>query len=102
MLVLLALLSCVGLTFILKYGSILSLPRGLLIKIPLFRDLFQCSLCLGFWSGFVVAGGVYFIKWDPSLFLLPLASAALSWASDSSLRLIQTIELSLDKYIDKK
>ena len=97
-----ALLACVGLTFILKYGSIFNAPRQLLCKSLLLDNLFKCSLCLGFWSGVTIAFCSYFIKWDPLLFFLPLASSALCWASDSALRVIQTVELSLDKYLDKK
>lgn len=46
--------SCIGLCFILKYGSILSFIRKRLIKIKYFEELFSCSLCLGFWSGLVI------------------------------------------------
>lgn len=41
----------IGLCFILKYGSILNWPRNFLIKFKFFEQLFDCSLCLGFWVG---------------------------------------------------
>jgi hypothetical protein len=96
------LLACVGLTFILKYATILSWPRNLLSKLSFFNDLFKCSLCLGFWSGVILAIASYFINWSSILYLLPLASSALSWISDSLLRVVQTIEISLDKHIEKQ
>ena len=96
------LLACVGLTFILKYATILSWPRNLLSKLSFFRDLFKCSLCLGFWSGVILAMVSYFINWSPIMFLLPLASSALSWITDSTLRVIQTFEIVLDKKIEEK
>ena len=97
----LTLIACVGLTLVLKYGTILSWPRNTLSKLSFFKELFKCSLCLGFWSGALVCAASYFINWDPIFYFLPLASAALGWASDSFLRVVQTIEIALDKYIEK-
>ena len=97
-----ALLACIGLTFILKYGSIISFPRNLLRRLSFFDALFECSLCLGFWAGVIVSCAIYFIDWNPSFLFLPLASAALGWSSDSILRVIQTLEIALDQYLSKK
>ena len=94
--------ACVGLTFILKYGTILSWPRTFLSKLDFFDKLFKCSLCLGFWSGAIIAGASYFIEWNPLFYLLPLVSSVGSWVVDSSLRCVQTIEMTLDKYIQEK
>ena len=96
------LLSCAGLTYILKYGSLLKWPRDLLCKVPFFAELFKCSLCLGFWSGIIIAAVCYFIEWESQFFLLPLASSALSWFLDSALGLIQAQELLVDKCIEDK
>ena len=95
-------LSCIGLTFILKYGSILNYIRSFLCRIKLFEDLFKCSLCLGFWSGIFHSIVLYHIKWNDIYFLLPFVSSALSWLADSLLRVIQTSEMLMDKIIDKK
>jgi len=87
------LLACVGLTFILKYGSVLNWPRKLLCKIGFFQELFKCSLCLGFWSGV----GVYMI--EQQNILLPLASAAVCWAADSFVAILQWLEIKLEKQL---
>ena len=87
------LLACIGLTFIFKYGSILSWPRDILCKIGFLRELFKCSLCLGFWSGVII----YFI--DQQNILLPLASAAVCWAADSFIAILQWLEIKLEKQL---
>lgn len=46
--------ACVGLCYILKYGSILNKVRTFLTRSSLIKELFACSLCLGFWSGAIV------------------------------------------------
>lgn len=96
------LVACVGLTFILKYGTVLSWPRVFLCKLSFFDKLFKCSLCLGFWSGAMIAAVSYFISWNPLFYFLPLVSSVSSWAADSSLRCVQTVEIALDKYIQEK
>ena len=89
--------------FILKYGTILNVPRKLLCKINLLKDLFSCSLCLGFWTGFFVAViNYYFIAWQGSLLLLPLVSAACCWIVDNMNNTLQSVEILLDKYIEQK
>jgi hypothetical protein len=94
-------LSCVGLTFILKYGTILKWFRAFLFNIKAVEKLFKCSLCLGFWSGLLHSIIMYQIKWDNIYFLLPLASSSLCWFIDSLLRSIQTSEILMDKIIEK-
>jgi hypothetical protein len=42
----------IGLCFILKYGTILNFIRTPLKKIIFFKELFNCSLCIGFHVGF--------------------------------------------------
>ena len=90
-------LCCTGLTFILKYGSILSWLRNFLSKAAYFRELFKCSLCLGFWSGALIAGGLYLVEWRDEFYLLPFASSSISWILDSLIRIIQTKELLMDR-----
>jgi len=91
------LLACVGLMCILKYGSILSLPRDFLVaRSEFFESLFDCSLCLGFWSGVLMSVTMYFIDWTSQYCLLPFASAACCWFFDSILGVIQSVELNLD------
>tara|TARA_Y100000592_G_C5482355_1_gene326433 strand:- start:3284 stop:3610 length:327 start_codon:yes stop_codon:yes gene_type:complete len=67
----------IGLANILKYGSILKPLRGLLFKISFFKEMFSCSMCLGFWSGLIISIIVYRLGISESaLFLLmPLVSS---------------------------
>lgn len=77
------LISSLGLTYILKYGTILHTLRLFLSKNNFFNELFKCSLCLGFWSGVFIAP-LIFIKYGIIYALLfPTASAAFSWTIDT-------------------
>jgi hypothetical protein len=84
------LLACVGLTFILKYGTILTPVRSVLCRVALFKELFKCSLCLGFWSGVMIGCHTNNI-------LLPLASSGVCWFADSVVAVIQWYEIKLEK-----
>lgn len=86
-----------GLTFILRYGSILSWIRNFLTKAKFFKELFSCSLCLGFWSGVFHSIVLYFLNWDILYIFLPTVSSLVSYAADSTIRLIQSCDLTLDK-----
>jgi len=90
-------LACIGLMFILKYGTILDRPRKLLMNFRLLNDLFTCSLCLGFWVGVIVGSFLYYFSFDYNLILLPFASAACCWIVDNINNVIQSIEIKLDK-----
>jgi hypothetical protein len=81
------LICCVGLHWILKYGTILNKPRHFVCKIKLLHELFKCSLCLGFWCGLIVGG------WK-----LALASAACCWFFDNINNMIQSVEIKLDNH----
>ena len=90
------LLACVGLTFILKYGAILNIPRNFIKQLHTStRQLFECSLCLGFWSGCMI----YFV--NQSNVLLPLCSAAVCWVADSVVGILQYTEIKLEKDIKR-
>lgn len=88
---LIELLACVGLHWILKYGTILNLPRKWVCKVPIFKELFKCSLCLGFWCGLGVA-----IYNSRDLILYPLASAGICWLLDCVINVLQSVEIKLD------
>ena len=88
---LIELLACVGLHWILKYGTILNYPRELMCKIPLIAKLFKCSLCLGFWCGLMIA-----IYNSRDLVLYPLAGAGLCWLLDCIINVLQSVEIKLD------
>jgi hypothetical protein len=92
-------LACVGLTFILKYGSILNWPRNILCKLKFFDELFKCSLCLGFWSGVTVSYISYNFKFNltMNILLLPFISSGVCWFADSIVTILQYIELKLEK-----
>lgn len=69
-------LACVGLMFILKYGTILNRPRNWIKRQHAkLNDLFECSLCLGFWTG-IILGFPY------SLWYMPFISAGVCWITD--------------------
>ena len=85
------LISCVGLHWIIKYGSILNIPRNLIKKIPLFENMLKCSLCLGFWVGVIVT-----LLTDHNI-LLPVASAGVCWFFDNINNTLQSVEIKLDK-----
>lgn len=97
------LLASVGLMFILKYGTILNLYRELVCKIhPKICELHRCSLCLGFWTGVaVMCFELYFGNNEHQVYLLPLMSSACCWVVDNLNNTIQSIELKLDKELDK-
>ena len=85
------LLSCVGLHWVLKYGTILSFPRNLICRVPLVSKLFKCSLCLGFWTGAIVAA---YLKKD--ILLYGFASSGLCWFFDNINNVVQSCEIKLD------
>lgn len=83
------LIFCLGLHWILKYGTILNKPRRLICNISLFNELFKCSLCLGFWVGVI---GMCLTD----NILLPFASAGFCWFVDNLNNMIQSVEIKLD------
>jgi len=93
-------IACFGLTCILKYGTILNRIRVFLCKNKILKDLFDCSLCLGFWSGVILGIHGYLYTYESIFHLLPLISAGMCWVLDSTIRVIQTIELYLDKRLE--
>ena len=96
------LLACVGLMFIIKYGTILDWYRGIVCNIhPKISELHKCSLCLGFWTGVIILGfELYFENPDHKIYLLPLASAACCWFIDNLNNVLQSIEIKIDKELD--
>jgi len=73
--------ACIGLTFILKYGTILSsIRRKLSNYSSSFRELFKCSLCLGFWSGLTIG---LIGPYNPIIFCV--YGAAVCWIADLTL-----------------
>ena len=80
----------IGLTFILKYGSILNPIRDYLtndtkvFNKEFFTKLFKCALCLGFWVGLFC--GLFYvgspIEWA-------LYSSAVCWLADHAIMIAQ-------------
>ena len=89
-------LASIGFTFIIKYGSILDWIRKPLLKFDLFKELFSCSLCIGFWTGLCVGTMAYFIENNSAYFLMPLVSAGMSWFADGLIGVLQSLEIYLD------
>jgi len=90
--------ACIGFTFIIKYGSILKWLRTRLIKYKIFKELFSCSLCIGFWTGSCIGIVGWFLEADDIYILLPFVSAAVCWFSDCVIGILQSIE----KFLDNK
>ena len=63
---------------------------------PPLKELFKCSLCLGFWSGVIV-----FLIGSTHYHLLPLASAGASWMADNFNNVLQSIEIVIDDMEEK-
>jgi len=86
-------LATIGLCFILKYGTILSFFRNFLIsKSKKLEELFECSLCLGFWCGVIIAPFLYYFEnYGLKTLLYPLFSACICWTHDLSLRYIRAL-----------
>lgn len=80
-------IGCIGMVFILKYGSILNPVRDILTKVNFFRDLFKCSLCLGFWVG-VLWTVIY-----KQSYITPFTVAGICWTADIILQFIQAIDM---------
>jgi len=97
------LLASVGLMFILKYGTILNWYRDLVCRIhSKVCDLHKCSLCLGFWTGIIVM--LFELYHDESgyrILLLPLISSGCCWFIDNLNNVLQSIEIKLDKDLEK-
>lgn len=97
------LLACVGLMFIVKYGTILNGYRKFVMNLhPKLEELHKCSLCLGFWSGVLISCVERWIIYndDARLILLPLASAGVCWIVDNINNLIQSHEIKIDRELD--
>lgn len=97
------LLACVGLMFIIKYGTILNGYRRVVMSIhSKIEELHKCSLCLGFWCGVMIACVEHFVlnNNDGKLVLLPLASAGVCWFVDNVNNLVQSHEIKIDRELD--
>ena len=57
-----------GLCYILMEAKILNFARGKITKVKFFRDLLNCSLCTGFWTGLII--GTYASSYNNILFAL--------------------------------
>ena len=86
--------------WILKYGTILNLPRNFLSKNKYFKELFKCSLCLGFWVGIFIGYINYTLDGMNPLHVIYLgfSSSAVCWFFDI---LFELITLSCDKIEEK-
>lgn len=77
------LFASLGLMFILRYGTILQGIRNLLIRnFPCLTELFNCSLCLGFWTGLVLSPLSPDDYTTVDAVLFPLVSAAFCYIVD--------------------
>lgn len=84
-------LFCLGLVWILRFGSILNKPRNFLKRNKILKELLNCSLCLGFWAG-VLLSVLYYKSSSYSglhILMMPFASAGVCWFFDSLLAFFQ-------------
>lgn len=86
-------LAAIGLMCLLKYASILDCIRAPLTKLAYFDKLFQCSLCLGFWTGVSVALFSHFVE-GQTYWLMPLISCAACWLFDGVLEVVHSVAYS--------
>ena len=57
-----------GLCYILMEAKILNFARDKITKVKFFKDLLNCSLCTGFWTGLII--GTYASSYNNILFAL--------------------------------
>ena len=78
------LFASLGLCYIAKYGTILNPLRNFLTKNSvLLYQLFNCSMCLGFWSGVVLVPFLYkYENYNKVALLYPFASSSFCWTMD--------------------
>jgi hypothetical protein len=89
-----------GITAIVVYGSIFNIPRDWLkSKSCILKEFLSCSLCVGFWSGFVLS---HFVN-DTVIqhAVLGFATSATSWLYDSVVGANQAREVFLTKKIQE-
>jgi len=92
------LLACLGLMWILKYGTILDTPRNIIkSKSKFLTELLNCSLCLGFWCGVLITLPLCLYSFTIQYLLLPLASSAVCWSLDSVVELIHVATNKIEK-----
>lgn len=85
-------LACMGLVWILKDSYILSRPRNYLkSKSKHLKEFLSCSLCLGFWTGLLLAGFENSSNFSINYIYYPLSVSAFCWFFDSTLDMIQEI-----------
>lgn len=77
--------------FIMKYGSILeSFRQRTTTWFPSLGKLYKCCLCMGFWTGVIIAPLLYnyeaWTEWE--LAFLPFVTATICWYADSLITLI--------------
>lgn len=87
---------CVGTVFILKYGSILNPIRDILFNVYLLKELFKCSLCLGFWVG------VFWSIIYSQNIITPFSVAGICWICDILLQFIQGVDLLVMDKVNSK
>ena len=86
-------LACLALVWIIKDSYIFKKPRNFIVsKSNFFKELFSCSLCLGFWAGvLLLILDSHLFGFKKEFIYYPLASSAFCWFFDSLLDLIQEV-----------
>jgi hypothetical protein len=78
------LFSSLGLCYILKYSALLNTLRDILKNnSKILSELFNCSMCLGFWCGVVITPLLYKDEtYNMVYFLYPFVSSSFCWTMD--------------------
>jgi hypothetical protein len=86
-------IAAIGLCFILKYGTILNFLRNFLTsKSQKMKELFDCSLCLGFWCGVLLLPLLVLLEdYGIKILLFPLVSSCICWTHDLLLRYVRAL-----------
>lgn len=88
------LLACLGLVWILKDSIIFKTPRDFITsRSKKLKQLFSCSMCLGFWTGLLLAviENLPLEKWSNDFIYYPFAVSGFCWFFDCVLDLIQEV-----------
>ena len=89
-----------GITAIIVYGSIFNYPRNYLkSKARIINEFLSCSMCVGFWSGFIMS---HFINSTTTQhIIIGFSVSACSWLYDSVVGSNQAKEVYLLNKIEK-
>lgn len=90
----------IGLMCICKYGSIFADVRTYLSRYIFLKELFKCSLCLGFWCGVIILP--FLMPFGIKAILFPFVSAVACWVADILIQILQGIDLIIERILNDR